>query len=158
MEGFRYLGKVRNCQQPHTIIFELCIKITGGGGENWPPPRLLLAFYKAENEQKAFCSFAIFGHKTWDLEGGVKLTPPQAYPGFQVPQQGRVNETFTLSETLCNQGCLLRLLTLNALHCTENVVFQALLGTDWQKFRKRQFLPIFSFFFISCGLSITLLV
>jgi len=27
-------------------------------------------------------SFVIFGHKTWDLEGGV------AYPGFQVPQQG----------------------------------------------------------------------
>ena len=32
-------------------------------------------------------SFVIFGHKTWDLEGGIKLTPP-AYPGFQVPQQG----------------------------------------------------------------------
>jgi len=33
-------------------------------------------------------SFVIFGHKTWDLEEGVKLTPPPAYPGFQVPQQG----------------------------------------------------------------------
>ena len=33
-------------------------------------------------------SFVIFGHQTWDLEGGVKLTPPPAYPGFQVPQQG----------------------------------------------------------------------
>ena len=33
-------------------------------------------------------SFVIFGHKTLDLEGGVKLTPPPAYPGFQVPQQG----------------------------------------------------------------------
>ena len=33
-------------------------------------------------------SFVIFGHKTWDLEGGGgKLTPP-AYSGFQVPQQG----------------------------------------------------------------------
>ena len=33
-------------------------------------------------------SFVIFGHKTWDLEGGgVKLTPP-AYLGFQVPQRG----------------------------------------------------------------------
>ena len=32
-------------------------------------------------------SFVIFGHQTWDLEGGVKLTPPPAYPGFQVPQQ-----------------------------------------------------------------------
>jgi len=30
-------------------------------------------------------SFVIFGHKTWNLEGGVKLTPPPAYPGFQVP-------------------------------------------------------------------------
>ena len=26
-------------------------------------------------------SFLIFGHQTWDLEGGVK------YPRFQVPQQ-----------------------------------------------------------------------
>ena len=34
-------------------------------------------------------SFVIFGHQTWDLEGGgVKLTSPSAYPGFQVPQQG----------------------------------------------------------------------
>ena len=33
--------------------------------------------------------FVIFGHQTWDLEGGgAKLTPPPAYPGFQVPQQG----------------------------------------------------------------------
>ena len=32
-------------------------------------------------------SFVIFGHQTWDLEGAVKLTPPPAYPGFQVPQQ-----------------------------------------------------------------------
>ena len=34
-------------------------------------------------------SFVIFGHQTWDLEGGGELTPPPAaYPGFQVPQQG----------------------------------------------------------------------
>ena len=34
-------------------------------------------------------SFVIFGHKTWDLEGGgLKLTTPPAHPGFQVPQQG----------------------------------------------------------------------
>ena len=32
-------------------------------------------------------SFVIFGHKTWDLEGGGQIDPP-AYPGFQVPQQG----------------------------------------------------------------------
>ena len=32
-------------------------------------------------------SFVIFGHQTWDLEEWVKLTPPPAYPGFQVPQQ-----------------------------------------------------------------------
>ena len=31
-------------------------------------------------------SFVIFGHPTWDLEGG-QIDPPQAYPGFQVPQQ-----------------------------------------------------------------------
>ena len=33
-------------------------------------------------------SFVIFGHKTWDLEGGGQIDPPPAYPGFQVPQQG----------------------------------------------------------------------
>ena len=32
-------------------------------------------------------SFVIFGLQTWDLEEGAKLTPPPAYPGFQVPQQ-----------------------------------------------------------------------
>ena len=31
-------------------------------------------------------SFVIFGHQTWDLEGG-QIDPPPAYPGFQVPQQ-----------------------------------------------------------------------
>ena len=29
-------------------------------------------------------SFVLFGHQTWDLEGGN--WPPPAYPGFQVPQ------------------------------------------------------------------------
>ena len=33
-------------------------------------------------------SFVIFGHKTWDLEGGGQIDSPPAYPGFQVPQQG----------------------------------------------------------------------
>ena len=33
-------------------------------------------------------SFVIFGHKTWDLEGGGQIDPPPAYSGFQVPQQG----------------------------------------------------------------------
>ena len=33
-------------------------------------------------------SFVIFGPQTWDLEGGgIKMAPPPAYPGFQVPQQ-----------------------------------------------------------------------
>ena len=32
-------------------------------------------------------SYVIFGHKTWDLEGG-QIDPPPADPGFQVPQQG----------------------------------------------------------------------
>ena len=34
-------------------------------------------------------SFVIFGHQTWDLEGGGSICPPPppAYPGFQVPQQ-----------------------------------------------------------------------
>ena len=33
-------------------------------------------------------SFVIFGHQTWDLEGGGQIDPPPAYTGFQVPQQG----------------------------------------------------------------------
>ena len=33
-------------------------------------------------------SFVIFGHKTWDLEGGGQIDPPPANPGFQLPQQG----------------------------------------------------------------------
>ena len=33
--------------------------------------------------------FVIFGHQTWDLEGGGgQIDPPPPYPGFQVPQQG----------------------------------------------------------------------
>jgi len=35
-------------------------------------------------------SFVIFGHKTWDLEGGGgQIDPPPAYPGFQVPRPSR---------------------------------------------------------------------
>ena len=33
-------------------------------------------------------SFVIFGHKTWDLEGGQTDPPPPAYHGFQVSQHG----------------------------------------------------------------------
>ena len=36
-------------------------------------------------------SFVIFGHKTWDLEGGVKLTPPQRILVFKYPSGDRVN-------------------------------------------------------------------
>ena len=32
-------------------------------------------------------SFVIFGHQTWDLEGGQIDPTPPGYPGFQVPQQ-----------------------------------------------------------------------
>jgi len=33
-------------------------------------------------------SFVIFGHQTWDLEGGGgQIDPLPAYPGFQVPRQ-----------------------------------------------------------------------
>ena len=32
-------------------------------------------------------SFVIFGHQTWELEGGGQIDPPPAYPCFQVPQQ-----------------------------------------------------------------------
>ena len=50
------------------------------------------AFFFADSKSRAHelsndVSFTIFEHQTWDLEGGVKLPPPPAYPGFQVPQQ-----------------------------------------------------------------------
>ena len=35
-------------------------------------------------------SFVIFGHQTWDLEGGVKLTPPQRILVFKYPSRDRV--------------------------------------------------------------------
>ena len=36
-------------------------------------------------------SFVIFGHQTWDLEGGgVKLTPPQHILVFKYPSRDRV--------------------------------------------------------------------
>ena len=43
-------------------------------------------FCKFAKELTNDVSFVIFGHQTWDLEGGgrVKLTP-LGYPGFQVP-------------------------------------------------------------------------
>ena len=53
-----------------------------------------LQFFFADSKSRAQelsndVLFVIFGNKTWDLaEGrGVKLTPPPAYPGFQVPYQ-----------------------------------------------------------------------
>jgi len=47
-----------------------------------------LQFFFADSKSRAQelsndVSYVIFGHKTWDLEGGGP-----AYPGFQVPQQG----------------------------------------------------------------------
>ena len=37
-------------------------------------------------------SFVIFGHQTWDLEGGgVKLTPPHHILVFKYPSRDRVN-------------------------------------------------------------------
>ena len=35
-------------------------------------------------------SFVIFGHKTWNLEGGVKLTPPPHILVFKDPSRDRV--------------------------------------------------------------------
>ena len=43
-------------------------------------------------------SFVIIGHQTWDLEGGVKLTPPQHILVFKYPSRDRVkSETKVLS-------------------------------------------------------------
>ena len=38
-------------------------------------------------------SFVIFGHQTWDLEGG-QFDPSPAYPGFKYPSRNRVNTKF----------------------------------------------------------------
>ena len=35
-------------------------------------------------------SFVIFRHQTWDLQGGVKLTPPQHILVFKYPSRDRV--------------------------------------------------------------------
>ena len=48
--------------------------------------QISLQILKVEHKSNEV-SFVIFGHKTWDLEGG-QIDPPSAYPGFQVPQQG----------------------------------------------------------------------
>ena len=51
------------------------------------------ANFFADSKSRAYelsndVSFVIFGHQTWDLEGGGgQIDPPPAYPGFQVPQQ-----------------------------------------------------------------------
>jgi len=49
--------------------------------------------YFADSKSRAQddVSFVIFGHKTWDLEGGVKLTPPQHILVFMYPSRDRVN-------------------------------------------------------------------
>ena len=36
-------------------------------------------------------SFVIFGHKTWDLEGGGQIDPPQHILVFKYPSRDRVN-------------------------------------------------------------------
>jgi len=35
-------------------------------------------------------SFVIFGHKTWDLEGGGQIAPPQHILVFKYPSRDRV--------------------------------------------------------------------
>ena len=37
-------------------------------------------------------SFVIFGHKTWDLEGGGQIAPPQHILVFKYPSRDRVKE------------------------------------------------------------------
>ena len=44
--------------------------------------KFLADFKRAQELSNA--SFVIFGHQTWDLEGGVKLIPPPAYSGFNM--------------------------------------------------------------------------
>jgi len=37
-------------------------------------------------------SFVIFGHQTWDLEGGGQIAPPQHILVFKYPSRDRVKE------------------------------------------------------------------
>ena len=58
----------------------------------------LQIFFFADSKRRAQelsndVSFVIFGHKTWDLEGGVKLTPPQHILVFKYPSRDRVKNT-----------------------------------------------------------------
>ena len=53
-----------------------------------------LQFFFADSKSRAQelsndVSFVIFGHKTWDLEGEVKLTPPQHILVFKYPSRDR---------------------------------------------------------------------
>ena len=41
-------------------------------------------------------SFVIFGHQTWDLEEGAKLTPPQHILVFKYPSRDRVYQTYLI--------------------------------------------------------------
>ena len=41
-------------------------------------------------------SFVIFGHQPWDLEGEVKLTPPQHILVFKYPSRDRVNKSISI--------------------------------------------------------------
>ena len=80
MYNFSFFGQIFFCKHFYYI--------TGFCDKN-----SILANFFADSKSRAQelsndVSFVIFGHQTWDLEGGVKLTPPPAYPGFQVPQQG----------------------------------------------------------------------
>ena len=40
-------------------------------------------------------SFVIFGHKTWDLEGGGQIDPPQRILVFKYPSRDRVKSSIT---------------------------------------------------------------
>ena len=51
----------------------------------WKFPIFFADSKSRAQERSNDVSFVIFGHQTWNLEGG-KIYP--AYPGFQVPQQG----------------------------------------------------------------------
>ncbi len=59
--------------------------VRGGLGENF------FADSKSRAQELSHdVSFVIFGHQTWDLEGGVKLTPPQRILVFKYPSGDRV--------------------------------------------------------------------
>ena len=80
MYNFSFFGPIFFCKH-FTIKLDFAIK-----NSIFANLQIFLQILKVEHKSFPDVSFVVFGHQTWDLEGGGQIDPP-AYPGFQVPQQ-----------------------------------------------------------------------